>query len=194
MAGHKKGVVFDPRSARAIEDIVLRMMASDPRRRKAPKKVPRPGKLQETGTMLVAVEDIPAAKIRSFEDLGDLTKGDLLRGLEGTPPADAYVWCLGSGDVQPVVISFEASGNDPATGVISNPNASAGGESPADDLDEEFLPGPFVMGQVDGEGKPYTIKAWNMVPEVIHKGKLCQAKRMMVGDDELLLIDVEPCD
>ena len=50
------------------------------------------------------------------------------------------------------------------------------------------------MGQVDGEGKPYKIKAWNMVPEIIHKGKLCQAKRMMIGDDELLLIDVEPCD
>ena len=93
MAGQKKGVVFDPRSARAIEDIVLRMMASDPRRRKAPKKVPRPGKLQETGTMVVVVEDIPAAKIRSFGDLGKDTQSDLLRGLGGQPPEDAYGWC-----------------------------------------------------------------------------------------------------
>ena len=189
MAGQKKGVVFDPRSARAIEDIVLRMMASDPRRRKAPKKVPRPGKLQETGTMVVVVEDIPAAKIRSFGDLGKDTQSDLLRGLGGQPPEDAYVWCLGSGDVQPVVISFESSGWGD-----NESQAGADGKDAAYYLIDEKLSGPFVMGQVDGEGTPYKIKAWNMVPEIIHKGKLCQAKRMMIGDDELLLIDVEPCD
>ena len=189
MAGQKKGVVFDPRSARAIEDIVLRMMASDPRRRKAPKKGPRPGKLQETGTMVVTVEDIPAAKIRPFGDLGEYTQADLLRGLGGQPPENAYVWCLGGGDVQPVVISFEASGSWP-----NESQAGDDGKDPVYYLIDEKLPGPFVMGQVDGEGKPYKIEALNMVPEIIHKGKLCQAKRMIIGEDEILVIDVEPCD
>ena len=91
--------------------------------------------------------------------------------------------------MQPVVISFESSGIWP-----NESQAGDDGKDPVYYLIDEKLPGPFVMGQVDGEGEPYKIKALNMVPEIIHKGKLCQAKRMIIGEDEILLIDVEPCD
>ena len=172
------GYKLDADSIRMIDNVVRRVMASEPTTRGRQRR-PGGGESPTFGDMVISLEDIPAAHVMTWSELD----ADAQRGfaLSGTPPDKAKVWAIQKGPVQPVSISLSGSTKSQFEyeGLLYT---------------EQEIPGPFIIGQVGSDGEPEKITAYNMVPETIHAGKLCQAKRIIIGETRYLFIDVEPCD
>tara|TARA_Y100001973_G_C5209218_1_gene344274 strand:+ start:16853 stop:17362 length:510 start_codon:yes stop_codon:yes gene_type:complete len=169
MSDSGKAIVFNARSARAIEDIVLRMMASDPMRRKPPRKQPRQGKSQFVGVLGVAMEDISACEVKSHGEVSQFSEENYNPGTDRPPDAPSYI--LGAGKVQAVQLFWGAAGKD-----------------------DSKNPGLRAQGVYDG-ASPRVETWYNMVPAPVHRGQLLQGKRFpMDSGDYITIVDVEPCD
>ena len=103
-----EGIIFNKRTARAIEDIVLRMMASDPMRRKPPKRIPRPATGKFLGVLGIAVMDIDGCKRLTSSAASGRDPEDY--DLIDERPSDSPVFTFGSGKVQIVEPADMAGG------------------------------------------------------------------------------------
>ena len=184
------GYKLDADSIRVIDGVVRRVLAAEPTTRGRQRRAGGGGAIA-TGSLVVTLEDIPAAKVLLWKELDGESRNafgeDYLRS--GEPPDDQKVWAITSGNVQPVMFSDSPS---------STYNAGTDGENPPQIAGETVrgkeTAGPFLTGKVHADGQPGQIQAHNMVPEKIYAGKLCQVKKIKVGKSDLMYIDVEPCD
>ena len=129
------------------------------------------------GELLITLQDISAAEIIHWDELDGVKQRAF--HISPDPEPKQKVWSLSRGEVQVVKFSQDEWG-----GRIV-------GTDPDDDP-TEF--GPWITGDLEPNGDPKTMVAYNMVPETIHAGKLCQGKRIQLYGVEYLFIDVEPCD
>lgn len=174
------GYKLDADSIRLIDKVVRQVMASEPTTRGRSRRSTGAAS-PIIGMLVVTIEDIPAADIMPWSELDARARGGF-SAVGGSPPSSQSVWSPGAGMVAPAAISLEEFST-------FTPPQNEGNSPP-----KKVTRGPFITGRVDGAGEPYEIKAYNMVPEVIHRGKLCQAKQIQIDDTTLLFIDVEPCD
>ena len=133
-----QGVIFNKRTARAIEDIVLRMMASDPMRRKPPKRIPRPSTGKFLGVLGIAIQDIDGC---TRERHSDATSRDPSGyALLDDRPSDSPVFTFGSGKVQ-IVEPVELNGGISVQGAYT-------GNQPVTEVWYNMVPAKVHRGQL----------------------------------------------
>lgn len=158
-------VIFDKRSAKAIEQVVLEVLASDPRRRGAPRKLPRPVEGQFVGVLGIAMTDFSKCKVTMARPADGSVPEDYDPVTDR--PLDAPEFAFGMGTVQRVELAAPPEPGSP----------------------------PVVRGAYDGDNQPITETWYNTVTAPVHRGRLLQGKHFPLPDGTMVVIvDVEPCD
>ena len=157
-------VIFDKRSAKAVEQVVLQVLASDPRRRGAPRKLPRPVPGDFIGVLGIAMNDFTKCKVTKDRPADGTVPEDYDPVTD--PPLDAPTFTFGSGTVQRVELAAPAE-----DGLVAVRGAYDSNNQPLTETWYNTVTAPIHRGRLL-QGKHFPLPDGTLV----------------------VIVDVEPCD